>query len=322
MSQNFVSVLGNQVQVLRQRYFIDHNPNSKTLLIEEYTIIGNTKEGVDNIILQFRDFLPNLSVFDSDGERLPVMPNNYTKILIKRWIKEASDDRKKYLKMILDEMETQKSQLIWIKLPKGKKLEKNESKIINLEYNAKKQKDKIMELNLLENKNHRIFYVIKYPKDHILGNKKMDLTLADGRKENRNGWEKHANDKMYFVETNDSIVISVKPNLPTPVTLRYKFSPAPRIVLFPITMIAFLTLSSVYLLALSWCTGPEMCAPLNLLFPSDPSLLLNRTVEIGAAIIATSLVLPRLISDSYIRHKMSLAYFIPVVSAILLLIKG
>ena len=140
---NSLSV-GGLVQVLRQRYFVNHNPDAKTPLIEEYTIIGNKEKGAENVILQSQDFLPNLTVYDSDGEELPVMPNNYTKILLKSWIKLAETDEKGELKEILLKMKSGKLNLIWIKLSENKKIEKNESRVINLEYNAVKSKNKII----------------------------------------------------------------------------------------------------------------------------------------------------------------------------------
>ena len=140
---NSLSV-GGLVQVLRQRYFVNHNPDAKTQLIEEYTIIGNKEKGAENVILQSQDFLPNLTVYDSDGEELPVMPNNYTKILLKSWIKLAETDEKGELKEILLKMKSRKLNLIWIKLSENKKIEKNESRVINLEYNAVKSKNKII----------------------------------------------------------------------------------------------------------------------------------------------------------------------------------
>jgi len=85
-----------------------------------------------------------LTVYDSDGEELPVMPNNYTKILLKSWIKLAETDEKGELKEILLKMKSGKLNLIWIKLSENKKIEKNESRVINLEYNAVKSKNKII----------------------------------------------------------------------------------------------------------------------------------------------------------------------------------
>lgn len=331
MSQNSTtstSALGDYVQILRQRYFVNHNPDAKTLLVEEYTIIGN-KNKVDNIILQSYDFLPNLTVYDSDGEELPIMPNNYTLILIESWIKQARDEKQQnHLRRILKEIESKKLYLIWIKLPPGKKLEMNQSKVISLKYAAKKEKskNKIIWLELFSNKNHSIFYIIKYPEDHFLNNRKIKFTQQNGKKQIRRGWKKHTRDRMYFTETNDSICITVKPNLKNQVVLLYKFAPARHIIAFPILVIAFLTLSSLYLVELSSCpvSSDDMttnCLLPEFLRPGDPSYLLSRSVDIGVAIIVASFVLPRLIRNAYIRHRMLLAYFVPVFFAVFLLIQ-
>ena len=331
MSQNSTtstSALGDYVQILRQRYFVNHNPDAKTLLVEEYTIIGN-KNKVDNIILQSYDFLPNLTVYDSDGEELPIMPNNYTMILIESWIKQAIDEKQQnHLRRILKEIESKKLYLIWIKLPPGKKLKRNQSRVISLKYAAKKEKlkNKIIWLELFSNRNHSIFYIIKCPEDHFLSNRKIKFTQQNGKKQIRHGWKKHTQDSMYFTETNDSICITVKPNLKNQVVLLYKFDPAPHIIAFPVSVIVFLTLSSLYLVGLSSCpvSSDDMstnCFLPEFLRPDDSSYLLSRSVDIGVAIIAASFVLPRLIRNAYIRHRMLLAYFVPVFFAVFLLIQ-
>jgi len=139
--------IGKFVKILRQRYFIDHSSNAKTFLTEEYTLISN-HDKVSNIILQSNNFLPNLTVYDSDGEKLPVMSNQYTKALIEFWIDNAeTDDDRKLLSNLLAKIRNQEIFVIWVKLPPIKVLTKNQVKIINLEYGALKENRKDDELS-------------------------------------------------------------------------------------------------------------------------------------------------------------------------------
>ena len=119
------------------------------------------------------------------------MPNNYTKILLRSWIKLAEEPERKHLEDILNQMRTGKLNLIWIKLPDNKKIQKNESRIINLEYNAVKSKNSIIGLELLPKKNHSVFYAIKFPEDHVLNNRKVKINVGR-QKMIRNGWKKNA----------------------------------------------------------------------------------------------------------------------------------
>jgi|APSaa5957512535_1039671.scaffolds.fasta_scaffold34029_3 hypothetical protein len=169
---------------------------------------------------------------------------------------------------------------------------------------------------------HSVFYSIKYPEDHILNNRKTKTIFANGTKTIQKGWIENAGDRMHFTETHDSVVVTVKPNLPNKIELQYQFSPAKHIIVFPLAVIVFLSFSSLYIMELSICsTIPELCRMPLWLQPTDPTIILDRVVEISGAIIAASFVLPRLIRNSHIRHRMLALYFIPVVLAIGLLIK-
>lgn len=133
-------VFGSEISILRQRYFIDHTSNSQTFITQEYTIIANNK-GIDNIFIEVPHFLLNLKIFDSDDEQLPLVPNDYTYALLEDTIEKTSGTRKKELEEYYEEFTSRKRYLLWIKLPPLKKMDKDQIKIINLEYDAEKKKN-------------------------------------------------------------------------------------------------------------------------------------------------------------------------------------
>ena len=71
------------IEVLRIRYFLDHNSKQVTHVKSEFTIKSNRKKDpVDNIFLTFGSFLPNLDVVDAEGTKYPIMTNKDTQTLL------------------------------------------------------------------------------------------------------------------------------------------------------------------------------------------------------------------------------------------------
>lgn len=312
--------LGNFITILRQRFFIDHSSEAKTFINEEYTIIANRPEGVTNIILQSTIFLPNLTVYDSDGETLPVMPNRYTRILIESWIEDATANEKQELTNLLQQMQQQRIFLLWIKLPPQKELKLHQVRTINLEYSAIKEKNNTDEitLDIFSPADHTVFYIIKKPEDYEFA--KQEITTKDnaGKEIKLKSWKTKKQDLMYVSETFDTLSIASKPNMTQPIQLKYSFRSQWHIVSFPVSAMVLLTSFGLYLFVLQDCKTDPTCIMHPL---SENSLrLLDNSVNIVIGIIAASLVLPRLITNAKIRHSMLMLYFVPIAIAIAVLI--
>lgn len=309
---------GGFIKILRQRYFIDHSSDAKTFITEEYTLIGNRKDGVSNIILQFPNFLPNLVIYDSDGEELPIMPNSYTRLLIESWINEATGEQRERLIELFEQMQQQKTFLIWIKLPPNKVLKMNQVHIINLEYDAAKEKHEKEEiiLDIFSPADHSVFYTIKKPDDYDFSEQIITVLDEKGNEKKLKNWKTKGREFLYVTETHDTLSITSKPTYNQPIKLHYSFKAQNHIIFFPISAAVLLSFFGVYLLML------QNCGPKCILYPLGEKslLLLDYYVQIGIGIIAASLVLPRLITNSKIRHSMILVYFFPIGLAILLLI--
>ena len=71
------------IEVLRIRYFLEHDNKQPTRVKAEFTIKSNNKDDpVDNIFLTFGTFLPNLDVVDAEGTKYPIMTNKDTRLLL------------------------------------------------------------------------------------------------------------------------------------------------------------------------------------------------------------------------------------------------
>ena len=77
---NSSGIMGKEIEILRERFFIDHVTIDSRKLKRELTLISRTdnKKGVDNIFIKVTKFLPNLKIYDSDGTILPFITNKYT----------------------------------------------------------------------------------------------------------------------------------------------------------------------------------------------------------------------------------------------------
>jgi hypothetical protein len=312
---NSNSTLGGYVQILRQRFFIDHTANAKTLITEEYTFESNHNR-VSNIILQFPKFLPNLSVFDQHGEELTVMTNLYTQVLLESWIDDSVSPIKEELQHCMDQMNSQQIYIIWIKLPANKELMKGDNLILNFEYGAVRENRKAKDLTLkLFPSSHNVFYVIKKPDDFEFDKRTISWTDQNNEDHFVNSWHRSKQNILYYTETNDSVSITSKANSSNLITLNYSFRPQFEIVALPVIAIVLLIGVSFLLWALQWCHFQEPC---NL---KDNNLeLFNRRFELGIFVITTSLVLPRLVSNATIRHRMLFAISMPIVITLFMLL--
>lgn len=309
-------ILGDLVEVVRQRFFIDHKSDAKTLINEEYTIISRFKL-VSNIILQIPNFLANLTVYDSDGEELPVMSNPYTNALIDGWIEDPETDekQKEHLTNLLEQIKSRQVILIWIKLPPQKAMVKNQVKVFTLEYSSKKEKQSSdeMTLNIFSPLSHRVFYIIRKPEDYDFATQVLETTNEQGKKVKLK-WKK-AEDFLHRTETFDALSITSSRQTDQPIILYYSFRPKIHIISVPIASLLFLIGAAFYLLFQQDCAADPDCVDT---LSQNTVDLLKIKFHIGAGIIGASLILPRLITNPSIRHGMLKIYFIPVALAVFL----
>lgn len=307
--------LGDYVQILRQRFFIDHTANAKTLITEEYTFESNHNR-VSNIILQFPKFLPNLSVFDQSGEELPVMTNLYTQALLESWIEDSVSPTREELQHCLDQMISRQIYILWIKLPADKELMSGDNLILNFEYGAERENRKSKDLTLkLFPSSHNVFYIIKKPDDFEFD--KRTIRWIDENNESHfvNSWHRHRQNILYYTETNDSVSLTSKADSNNQITLNYSFRPKLEIVALPVIAILLLTGVSVLLWTLQWCTSIDSCT-----LQKNSKELFDRRFELGVFIITSSLVLPRLVSNNTIRFRMLFAISLPIVITLFMML--
>ena len=358
--------IAKSIRILRHRFFFDHSFKSKTFITEEYTIISRENR-VQSILLTIPYFLINLKVFDSDGEQLPVLPNDMTlslfesmiegeinKLLqsktseaniekflkliesentikkflesdaskeeIKKFLESGASKKemKKFLKLIESEntikkflesdaskeeikkflesgaskeeikkflesitlkekinefIKSEQTQekinsytiikdvldlftkidnhnvfLLWIRLPKDKELNENESRVINLEYDATKEKPTTkLKIDILPSNEHYVFYTIRQPEDFDLSkitiesaNKKIPpLKYSDGKNQK--------NDLAYISSGFDSLSVTIKSKETNLITTRYSFKPAIIAIIFPVMFIVMMSVLTLYL---------------------------------------------------------------------------
>ena len=250
------------------------------------------------------------------GKNYPVMSNHYTKALMEFWIDNTkNEEERNSLKDLLRQMNNQDIFVLWIKLPPCKSLIKNQVKVINLEYGASKEnrKDDEIILKMPSGESHSVFYTIKQPVDYDF--KKQSIFTIDEKRNNIKikSWKKTKQNLFYVNETQDSLSITSKPNSLNPIELHYKFKPKFKIISTPLTGIVFLISASIFLLILNDC---QINGCIRLPIPENWFSILDRKLEISGAIIGASLVLPRLVTNSSIRHSMLFLYFIPIGLAI------
>lgn len=314
---NTFTDVGGLVEILRQRYFINHSSEAKTFINEEYTLISKAK-AVTNIFLKVPDFLPNLRVYDSDGEDLPVLPNTFTRALIESLIddyeRKGDEEMVSRLMDLQNKLRAHDFFLIWIKLPEKKQLSKDEVRVINLEYNAVlEKKEKFIHLNIISPADHSVFYIIKNPEDHTLDTQEIRILDESGKHENLKSWKPNKQDIMYVSKTSDSLSITAKPIITNDLELIYSFKPQAKIVTFPIIIILLLSMSAFFLIIIQDCFTNPLCV-----LPNEENMIqiLNKKVEISVGIIAASLIIPGLIKNPEIRHSLKWGFFLPVILAL------
>ena len=295
------------MEILRIRYFLEHNSEQITRVKSEFTIRCNREgEPIDNIFLTFKSFLPNLNVIDAERTKYPIMTNNDTLNLLDI-IKEENSDSQDISQLIQD-IRNQKIFLIWIKIPPNKKLRPNEVRILYLNFENQKainRKQNHIFLNVSSDLPFPVFWILKKPSDYNIVNQKYYM-IENNRLTNKKSWAENANRIFYYNNTVHSSTILVKPNQLN-MLLSYSFTPKRSIIVLPIASVCLLIIFSATLIIAQYYTT---CC--NFGNPKLAEDLLKRKIELSLFVVSASLIIPRFISNVEIRHKYLWWYFAPI----------
>jgi hypothetical protein len=207
-------------EILRERIFISHNSAQDRIITHEFTLLNPTDHPIPSIFLPLSEFMIGLKVYDESNVELPIYTNELTKRVM-------SMDKES--KNIIDDLETQRRYVLWIKLPDDQKINENEPKIIKLKYrNATPprelgQRDLYRSIKTLkflfsvptfrtlyhksEGLTHDIFYIFSHPDEYELDYKIVEnCKIVNGKKISLT-----RKDKVYIDSNTNIISIRIPP---------------------------------------------------------------------------------------------------------------
>ena len=319
-------MLGTEIEIIRKRYFIDYTSKSEKHFADEYTlycITENTEgEGIDNIFLKIPAVLPNLRIFDGDGEELPLITNVMLDALIRKNIKDSTNEKEKtYLNQILEDVNKRKYFILWIKLPHNKKMRKGEAKVITLEYDAKQDELNVAtHIQELKSEQYEVFYVIKPPEDYEISNTNFLIYDSEGNelKRHEKTWESKKGDPIYYDDKHRIISIRVKPKIEDEMIMTYSFVAHSSIVSMPNITLYFLIASSVFVFIINGIFAKTTIACFYSLCVELRDIHI-KNVEISVGIIGASLIIAGLINNHDIRDSLKWKFFIPLAISVIAL---
>ena len=326
-SQNYsmMSQTDEYLEILRQRFFIDHSSKAKTFITEEYTIISH-HDNVKNIILQFPNFLPNLKVYDGKGHEITVMPNSYTRALIESWAEENTSEQNT-INHLIEQMNNHQVYIIWVKLNEEKALKNEETMILNFEYSAEKDEKKQND-NPKERRKprdliikiypslHSVFYIIKKPEDFDFYKRAIIWCDENHITHRIDNWSSDKQDLLYVTETTDSTSLTTKPENPYRIWLNYSFIPKNETIAIPSIAAFLLAGFAIYLWVMQQCDLDPLCVTT---LDNNVKSILSKKLELGIFIITSSLILPRLVNNMVIRHRLLIAIGVPILFSVLMM---
>lgn len=320
------SIMGQEIEILRERFFIDHVSIDSRKLKREFTLISRTEntDGVDNIFIKVSKLLPNLKIFDSDNTVLPLITNKYTVALIEQTIADSQDPIViSSLTSLLQDIREYNTFLLWIKLPHDKKFYPNDSRVITMEYDAEKEdRTTSFDLEFLSVSDHEVFYIITPPKDYEFDKKKIvinDISGEEFEKDYSKGWKNKKGDTIYYNEYSDSITIRVNPRTSAKTSMNYSFTPAKKTKSFVRGILVILIIAPlVTLLSKSCHPMNEKCSWIPTVFDLD--LVSTKILEIDIAVMGAALVIAGLIHNLDVREKFKWWFFIPIILAVISII--
>ena len=249
-------------------------------------------------MLAFNKFLPNLKVTDAEGVVYPVMPNEHVKSLLKN--SNVSVDHLG-TEQLHDDILHHKKFLIWIKVPRNKKFEPDEVGVIYLDYDV--EKDSLPPPNWLKGREKKIvfdvspaeypvFWVLKKPEGYNLADIKYYEISEHGKLSSLSSSVK--NPDVYLNKTSNSESFYIKKRS-TSVAVSYSFKPKRSITSLPFIFGVVLTLLiGVLVMDLIYITLDRLDNVIS---------IASEKFTLGIFILASTMVIPRLISHVEIRHE-------------------
>ena len=286
-------------QVISQRSYIEHIPNVSSTVRTELTITSN--KDTKNIILTSTRPVFNPIARDSDGEVLSIIPTEYSSALLDAYAKNPAKED------VASSAELQSTSpdesVVWIKLPHEKSLKEKTHKTITLEHEYETKTTRKIRFSIQPANEHPISYTFTKPDDYEFKNA---VILVDGL----SLCIKDARLAKYCQvhETSKSLTIVPYKGV-KPMEFRCNTAPKLQIMLPPALLSLFLGLSSTFMLSLvlSECYNGTLVPYLQNLLGLYFQNLLKKQVEIYLFIIAISFVMPRLVSNVYIRYHIWVA---------------
>ena len=211
---------------------------------------------------------------------------------------------------ILDDIESEQKFLVWIKIPPNKYMNGGEVRIIYFDYDGEKKdtsssnwltRRKKIVLNVTPVE-FPVFWTLKKPEGYDLENIEYHELYERGKLSSSKMSE---NPDVYLHQTTDSHSFYIKKPSKY-VAVSYYFHPKRSVVALPVIFGIFLTLLSSVLIA-------DLAFSINI--PNDASLLTGEKFTLAIFIMASAMVIPRLIPYVEIRHGYRWWYatlFIPV----------
>lgn len=299
-------------EIMRQRFFMDHSSRAKTFVTEEYTIRSLAKN-LDNIVIIKKVFLPNLHVYDSDGELLPIVNNDLTLDLLRRQRNSSSDPEiKKKIEYYIDKVEKKELFVIWVKLPPTKRMSMNQIKVISFEYDAKRRKklSPTIKTSYRKNLGHSVFLIIKKPEDYEF-KERPSIGWLDYKNEYKryDDWQVSKDAPAHISETVYALSIAINPRIVYDMSITYSFVARRDIVSFPLITLGLLSLTALTMTLFAHWDALHIQQPMPI---SSADELLAKKIEVGFAIVAASLVLPGLIKNDGIRNDYKVYFLIPI----------
>lgn len=318
------NVMGTEIEIIRKRYFIDYTTKSEKHFADEYTLycISDNKDGVDNIFLKIPKVLPNLRIFDGDGEELPLITNKLLVALLSKNIRDAKDvDLQNRLNTILTDINERNYYVLWIKLPSNKKIKKGEAKVITLEYDARPDELNLgMHIQELKSEKYEVFYIIKPPEDYEISDVNFLIYDSKGNtlKRHETKWENKKGEPIYFDPEHRNISIRIRPEITDEIAMSYTINAQKSIVRLPKITLYFLIASSIAVFITNgiFANVTESCFYSLCLDLSDVHA---ENAEISVGIIGASLIIAGFINNHDIRDSIKWRFFIPLIISVLTL---
>lgn len=306
--------MNGHYEIIRTRNFLEHSPDQITSVRTEYTIRNiDSQRSLDNIFLVYDKFLPNLHVTDSENIEYPIMSNSDTLNLLEHDGKD--DDMARNMLSLVKEC---KKYVIWIKIPPNRKIQPNETRLLHLGYEKKKNvkhspkhRNVPILLRIKPRKRSSVHFTLKKPKDYYIpvpeSTKKGSNKKTSIRDDPSFHYDETDTSLTFFVESDLDAVVSYKPHVKRSVML------------FPAASFAMLTILAMALLLASACLDSTL--PAAPYCSTSPFLAIaDHKIELLIFVVSSSLVIPQLFPNVVIRNRWSYVYLVPITCALLSLL--